>query len=83
MLLAELNEARNLALKLKPGQKFGSSDQDPPEKHTEHELSRVADLLSAAEKVGGEDLQKKVFALLPSSLKLEFNYAKWSYKATK
>jgi len=72
--------------KPQPGQAFGTNDQGPPENHTPDELSRLADLLYAANIVGGDkgrELAQKVFKLVPDSMKGEFNYAKWEYVASK
>lgn len=69
--------------KPQPGQAFGTNDQGPPEDHTPDELSRLADLLYAANVVGGKELAQKVFKLVPDSMKGEFNYAKWEYVASK
>ena len=69
--------------KPQPGQAFGTNDQGPPENNTPDELSRVADLVYAANLVGGKELAQKVFKLVPDSMKGEFNYAKWEYVASK
>ncbi len=70
---------------LKPpvhGEQHGCYDQGKPEKYTEKQLSRVYDILFAAEQA---DLNKaqvnQVFATLPDSMKLEFNYSNWKYQA--
>ena len=65
------------------GQAFGTNDQGPPENHTPDELSRLADLVYAANLVGGKELAQKVFKVVPDSMKGEFNYAKWEYVASK
>ena len=69
--------------KPQPGQAFGTNDQGPPENHTPDELSRLADLVYAANLVGGKELAQKVFKVVPDSMKGEFNYAKWEYVASK
>jgi len=60
------------------GQQFGCHDQAPPEKYTPEHLSRVRDMLLAAEKVD-EKLAQQVFKLLPDDLKCEFAYSNWKY----
>ena len=81
---AEINvKMLNEMQKPKPGQAFGTNDQDEPTEHTPDELSRIADLLYAAHNVGGRELSQKVFKMLPKSATGEFNYAKWEYVADK
>ena len=63
------------------GKKYGCSDQGPPQNTTQWALSRVADMLYAAFQLGGHELMQKVFMTLDDSVKLEFNYARWTYVA--
>jgi hypothetical protein len=59
------------------GKSYGTTDGGKPEKHTPKELSRLTDALYAAQQAGID--YKKVFALAPDSMKLEWNYACWKY----
>lgn len=76
----------------KNGEQLGCTDTAAPEAYTEEQLSRVHDLLLAAQRL--EDsvenlegvrslplLTSQTFKLLPETLKLEFNYSNWRYRA--
>jgi hypothetical protein len=69
--------------KPKHGQAYGANDTGPPEDYTAAQLSRVADLLFYANKVGGKPLAQNVFKLLNSNLRGEFNYSNWKYREQK
>lgn len=60
------------------GSPHGCTDQRKPETHTEKQLSRVYDMLYAAEQAGLQ--AQKIFNSLPDSMKLEFNYSNWRYR---
>ncbi|MDD5649445.1 MAG: hypothetical protein PHF86_03360 [Candidatus Nanoarchaeia archaeon] len=67
---------------VKHGAQCGCNDMAPPEKYTAEQLSRVRDLLMAAEKVeetAQSLLPTTVFRSLPEAMKLEFNYSNWKY----
>ncbi len=66
--------------KAEPGEYYGCTDGGSPIT-TEYDLSRVYDMLYHAELVGGQNLTRQVFTLLPDSVKLDFNYSKWQYEA--
>jgi hypothetical protein len=62
------------------GSQHGCTDQGQPTEHTEEQLSRVYDMLYAAEQAGvNPDQTQKIFSSLPDSMKLEFNYSNWRY----
>jgi len=64
------------------GEQFGCFDQGKPINHTEYELSRVYDMLYAAELTNlSSDNIKKIFSILPESLRLEYNYSNWKYNS--
>jgi hypothetical protein len=58
------------------GQGFGCTDTAPPENSSNYELSRILDMLQLAEELG---IKKQVWDLLDSQIKMDYNYAKWSY----
>lgn len=62
------------------GQKFGMSDCGDPKDHTTGELSTFADLLHTSTVVGGKQLARDIFKLVPKSLAYEFNHSVWDYK---
>lgn len=64
-----------------PGMVFGEDGAELPIKHTEDELSRLADLMYAALQQGGQEMVQNVFRLIPSELKAEFSYSRWEYVA--
>ena len=62
------------------GTQHGCTDTGAPTEHTEDQLSRVYDMLYAAEQAGLDHEQvRKIFTTLPESMKLEFNYSNWRY----
>ena len=63
-----------------PGKNYGCIDTAPPSMHTERQLSRLADALYAASKTGVIAPQA-VYSLAPQSMRLEWNFARWSYVA--
>jgi len=59
----------------------GCADQSNPTIHSEETLSRVFDMLYAAEQAGLDKTQvNKIFSILPETMKLEFNYSNWKYR---
>ncbi len=62
--------------KYKEGEAMGCTDQSAPETYTNYQLSRVVDGLDAFEEVG---LKLDVWRILPVTLRMEINYAKWTY----
>lgn len=69
----------------KHGEQLGCTDMAPPETYTPEQLSRVHDLLLAAQRLedctGIPDLVTGAFKLLPQALMLESNYANWKYQS--
>ena len=71
----------------KDGDQLGCTDMGAPEQYTPEQLSRVHDLLLAAQRL--EDsadvpmLTATTFKSLPEALKLEFNYSNWKYRQLK
>jgi hypothetical protein len=66
------------------GQQFGCNDTGAPETYTAEQLSRVRDMLFAAEKVEPiaemqDKLVSSIFKMLPEAMKLELNYSNWKY----
>ena len=61
------------------GTPMGCTDTSPPEKYTSEQLSRIADALDALKMFPDE--RKELWASLPFQLKMEFNYARWTYRA--
>ena len=58
----------------------GCYDQGAPLDNSEHTLSRIYDMLYAAEQAGlNHEQVKTIFSTLPESIKLEFNYSNWRY----
>ena len=76
-----VEQAKIIKRKPRPGQKFGTSDQAPPEDFTEDQLSRLADALWAAQEAGLDP--KKVFKLAPDTMKGEWNFSNWTYQKEK
>lgn len=64
-----------------PGRQYGTTDQGPPEDYTEYQLSRIADILYAAQEAKLDP--KKFWKILPDNMKMEWNYAKWKYESLK
>ena len=63
------------------GQRYGCYDMMPPQAYTAYQLSRLLDALNSAEEAGLD--KQKVFMMAPDSMKSEFNYSCWEYKAAK
>ena len=62
------------------GEQHGCHDQGHPTENSEYQLSRIYDMLFAAQEAGlSEDQIQKIFSTLPDSTKLEFNYSNWRY----
>jgi len=65
-----------------PDRSMGTTDQGPPEDHTEQQLSRLHDTLFNAQEAGlSADKIKEIFKLFPMTMKTEYNYTKWKYKS--
>lgn len=59
----------------------GCTDTSAPSEHSENTLSRILDMLYAAEQAGLDHEQvTAIFSTLPDSMKLEFNYSNWRYR---
>lgn len=58
------------------GAPMGCNDQGEPETYNNYQLSRVVDALDAFE---GVSLKHAVWITLPVTLRMEINYAKWTY----
>lgn len=61
-----------------PGKCYGCIDTDAPSHSNPKQLSRVVDMLYAAQESGIVDAVD-VFKLLPEHVRLEFNYSRWHY----
>jgi hypothetical protein len=65
-----------------PDKPMGTTDQSPPEDHTEQQLSRLHDTLFYAQEAGlSADKIKEIFKLFPTTMKTEYNYSVWKYKS--
>lgn len=71
------SEAPSKVSKPQEGKSYGTSDGGAPEGYTAAQLSRLADALYAAQQAGISPA--KVWALAPEKMRMEWNYAKWSY----
>ena len=62
------------------GEQHGCTDQGKPETCSEYQLSRIYDMLFAAQEAGLEKNQiQQIFSSLPEAMKLEWNYSNWKY----
>ncbi len=66
------------------GIESGSTDQEPPTQFNENILSRISDLLEISKILEKEHdhfkgLPQKIFELMPTDAKLEWNYSRWNY----
>jgi hypothetical protein len=62
------------------GEQHGCHDQAQPTDNSEYQLSRIYDMLFAAQEAGLlKDQIQKIFSSLPETMKLEFNYSNWRY----
>jgi hypothetical protein len=62
-----------------PGTRLGTSDGPAPEFSTDAKLSRLHDAIRNAQLAGLDG--QAVFMLAPVEMRLEFNYARWTYVA--
>lgn len=71
----------------KQGDPLGCPDTAKPEIHTPSQLSRIHDLLLAAQEaqksLGLPDLKVEVFRKLPETARLEYIYSIWQYQEKK
>lgn len=68
------------------GKAMGTTDQGPPEKFTPAQLSRIYDMLYAAQEADmkgpeGQPLMNAVWGCLTPDAKMEWNYSKWKYES--
>lgn len=66
------------------GKSYGITDGPSPKECSEYQLSRIVDMLYAAQESNlkgpeGQPLLNAVFGCLSAQIKKEFNYSKWKY----
>jgi hypothetical protein len=59
------------------GQVCGCADTDQPQKYSMKQLSRLYDMLYAAQEAGINVM--KLTPQVPTAMMIEFNYSKWRY----
>ena len=88
LLEANLTETKLLEMKKISvpvvGKSYGASDTAAPKNTTPAQLSRVLDILYAAQESGlkgpeGQSLVDSIWGAIPKEVKGDFNYAKWKY----
>jgi hypothetical protein len=62
----------------------GTTDSNPPERYSEYTLSRISDIIEISKVLEERDedfknLSQKIFSMLPTDAKIEWNYSKWNY----
>ena len=60
------------------GQPMGCTDSAPPEEYSNYELSRAVDILNTSNTLG-RGIRQKVWDAFPKDLRMEINWAKWTY----
>lgn len=60
------------------GEAMGTTDQGPPEKYTNAQLSRFVDAMYNWQEAGLNP--QEIFRMAPEPMKLEANYSKWTYQ---
>lgn len=71
----------HLTSSYKEGQKVaGTNDGGHPEWHTEHDISRLHDVVTHVKKHFGAARAQEVWRLFPESLRMEHTYSNWRYR---
>jgi len=65
------------------GEQHGCHDQAKSPTYSEYQLSRIYDMLFAAQEAGLlKEVVQKIFAILPEDMKLDWNYSNWKYQGS-